>query len=299
MAGKIHYTNCPVCKSNTIKQAFTAKDYTVSNEIFAVWECSNCTLRFTQDVPDAEAIGPYYQSSAYVSHSDTKEGLINRLYHFVRSITLKSKRGLIKQDTGLEKGSLLDIGAGTGAFSHTMQEAGWQITGLEPDAAARKVALDKYNLQLQLPEQLYNLPANNFDAITMWHVLEHVHDLHGYMQRFATILKSNGKMFIAVPNYTSYDAELYKAFWAAYDVPRHLYHFSPQSMELLAQANGFTVKAFKPMWFDSFYVSMLSEPYKTGKENLLKAYWNGCMSNAKAMFNIKKCSSIIYVLSKK
>ncbi len=299
MAEKIHYTDCPACKSNTIKQVFTAKDYTVSHEVFAVWECNNCTLRFTQDVPDAAAIAPYYQSSAYVSHSDTTEGLINRLYHFVRGITLKSKRNLIKQDTELAKGSLLDIGAGTGAFSHTMQQAGWQVTGLEPDAAARKIASDKYGLQLQLPQQLYSLPTDAFDAITMWHVLEHVHDLHAYLQKFHTVLRPNGRLFIAVPNYTSHDAQVYKEHWAAYDVPRHLYHFSPQSMQLLAAANGFTVKAFKPMWFDSFYVSMLSEQYKKGKDNLLMAYWNGCISNLKTMFNVKKCSSVIYVLSKK
>ncbi|MBC7588281.1 MAG: class I SAM-dependent methyltransferase [Chitinophagaceae bacterium] len=299
MAEKINYTTCPACKSSNIKKALGAKDYTVSNEMFSIWECSNCTLRFTQDVPNATDIGPYYQSSAYISHSDTKEGLINRLYHVVRDITLKSKCNLVKQYTRLQKGNLLDIGAGTGAFANTMQQANWQVTGLEPDEHARLVATNKYSLNLQDASAIYELEANQFDAITMWHVLEHVHDLLGYLEKFSSILKPNGQLFIAVPNYTSYDAQLYKEYWAAYDVPRHLYHFSPESMEKLASSKGFTVKAFKPMWFDSFYVSMLSEQYKNGKGNLLKAYWNGCISNIKTLFNVKRCSSLIYVLAKR
>jgi 2-polyprenyl-3-methyl-5-hydroxy-6-metoxy-1,4-benzoquinol methylase len=299
MAEKIHYTNCPACNSNSINQVLNVEDYTVSHEKFAVWHCNDCTLRFTQDVPNAATIGPYYQSSSYVSHSDTKEGLINKLYHFVRSITLKSKCRLVKQFTSLQTGNLLDIGAGTGAFAHTMQQANWKVTGLEPDEIARKVAMEKFQLALEFPDKLYQLENESFDAITMWHVLEHVHDLHGYLEKFHSILKSNGKLFIAVPNYTSYDAQLYKEHWAAYDVPRHLYHFSPKSIQQLAQAKGFTVKAYKPMWFDSFYVSMLSEQYRNGKGNLLKTFFNGLLSNIKTVFDVKKCSSVIYILTKK
>jgi 2-polyprenyl-3-methyl-5-hydroxy-6-metoxy-1,4-benzoquinol methylase len=299
MAERIHYSNCPACNSSFIKEVLKAKDYTVSNEVFVVWECGNCTLRFTQDVPNAETIGPYYQSSAYVSHSDTKEGLVNRLYHLVRGITLKSKRNLIEKHTTFQEGKLLDIGAGTGAFAYTMQQANWQVTGLEPDSTARQVAKNKLNLELEPADNIYTLPSNQFDAITMWHVLEHVHDLHGYLERFAEILKPNGQIFIAVPNYTSGDAATYKEHWAAYDVPRHLYHFSPKSVEMLAASKGFKVKAFLPMWYDSFYVSMLSEQCKNGKGNLFMACWNGFTSNLKALFNVKKCSSVIYVLSKK
>lgn len=294
----IHYNNCPVCKNNNIVKSFTAKDYTVSKDLFEVWHCNNCTFRFTQNIPVVENIGLYYQSSAYISHSDTNEGFINRLYHLVRNYTLLKKRKLIQQQTKLKQGFLLDVGAGIGAFLNTMQQAGWRVTGFEPDAVARQKALQKYNLQLQSPEQLYQLNTNQFDAITMWHVLEHVHDLHGYLENFYRILKPSGRLIIAVPNYTSYDAELYQQYWAAYDVPRHLYHFSPKSMQLLAEAKGFTVKDFKPMWFDSFYVSMLSESYKNGKANLMSAVFNGLLSNLKTLFNNKKCSSIIYVLAK-
>ena len=152
--------------------------------------------------------------------------------------------------------------------------------------------------QLQSSENIYDLPSNQFDAITMLHVLEHVHDLHGYLEKFSGILKQNGTVFIAVPNYTCYDAKSYQQYWAAYDVPRHLYHFSPKSMELLAAAKGFAVKAFKPMWFDSFYVAMLSEQYKNGKNNLLKAFFIGAITTLQSLMNAKKSSSIVYVLKK-
>ena len=295
----INYTQCPVCKSADISKCLSAKDFTVTQEVFDIWHCDQCTHRFTQNIPDANSIGKYYQSAAYVSHSDTNEGLINRLYHLVRNYTLQTKRRLIEKESGLLNGNLLDVGAGVGAFTNEMKQSGWNITGLEPDETARKNANEKYQLQFQLPENLYALPENNFDVITMWHVLEHVHELHGYIETFHRILKADGTLIIAVPNYTSYDASCYKEYWAAYDVPRHLYHFSPKSMETLAQLKGFTVKAFKPMWFDSFYVSMLSEQYKNGKGNIIKAFFAGLISNIKSIGNAKNCSSVIYVMKKK
>lgn len=274
------------------------KDHTVSKEVFSIWHCSNCTARFTQDVPVAAEIGKYYQAEAYVSHTDTKKGLVNRLYHLVRNYTLQTKRKLVQKAANLPKGSLLDVGAGTGAFATAMQQANWAVTGLEPDDTARKNALTQHSLTLQDPANLFTLPAGSFDAITMWHVLEHVHELHRYLDTFNTLLKPQGALIIAVPNYTSYDATIYKENWAAYDVPRHLYHFSPQSMLTLARQHGFTIADYKPMWFDSFYVSMLSEQYKTGHNGLVKAVWNGLVSNMKAMGDVKRCSSVIYVMRK-
>jgi SAM-dependent methyltransferase len=245
-----------------------------------------------------EYIGRYYQSVNYVSHSDTKKGLVNSLYHIVRNFTLKTKRNLIRKVTGLEQGALLDIGAGTGAFANKMKRAGWDVTGLEPEEKAREHALTNYELTLQEPGELGRLPANQFDAISLWHVLEHVHQLHDYLERFLEILKPSGRLLIAVPNYTSYDAEIYKEYWAAYDVPRHLYHFSPKSMTILLEQKGFVVEQIRPMWFDSFYVSLLSEKYRKGFF-FLRPLWIALLSNIKAMKNFGKCSSVIYVIRKK
>ncbi|HWB24535.1 MAG TPA: class I SAM-dependent methyltransferase [Chitinophagaceae bacterium] len=273
------------------------KDHTVSKEIFEIWHCRACSGRFTQNVPSSAEIGGYYKAEAYVSHTDTSKGLINRMYHVVRNYTLQTKRKLVEKAAGVKKGNLLDVGAGTGAFAAAMQQAGWTVTGLEPDETARGNALTQHKLTLQNPGELFNFSPGSYNVITMWHVLEHVHELHHYLDTFHSLLALDGTLIIAVPNYTSYDAGVYKDFWAAYDVPRHLYHFSPQSMQQLAATHGFTVKQYRPMWFDSFYVCMLSEQYKNGG-GLVKAVWNGLVSNLKAMGDVKKCSSVIYVIKK-
>ena len=293
----IVYETCPNCANKNILPVITCKDYTVSGEKFEIWECKNCTQRFTQNIPGNKEIGKYYQSENYISHSDTSKGFINHLYHKVRKRTLIQKRNLIEHTTGKRTGNILDVGCGTGAFLHTMKNANWNITGLEPDKTAREKALELYNLHLDTSEKLYRLPAQTFDAITMWHVLEHVHELHAYIGQLKKILKPGGNLFIAVPNYTSYDAGVYKEYWAAYDVPRHLYHFSPQSMKKLLSSHGMKLEKMKPMWYDSVYVSMLSEQYKTRKPHPLKALMIGCISNLKTLFDTKKCSSVIYVAS--
>ena len=294
----IHYTHCPVCKSDHIAVQFPAKDFTVSQQDFPIWRCSECTAAFTQDIPSQDAIGAFYASADYISHSDTKKGFINSLYHMVRKRTLHSKLRLVINETALMKGDVLDIGCGTGAFIHTMKQAGWNITGLEPDINARKKAVELYSVQPFASDVLFEFAPSSFHAITMWHVLEHVHELHAYMKQIAKILAPGGKIFIAVPNYTSCDARTYKQYWAAYDVPRHLYHFSPKSMELLLAQYNLKLLKCKPMWFDSFYVGMLSERYKNGRGNIIRACWNGFISNLAALFNYRKCSSVIYVIGK-
>lgn len=294
----IHYTSCPVCKTELIQAQLSTKDHTVSQKEFSIWHCNSCTARFTQDVPEQDAIGVFYASDNYISHSDTKKGIVNSLYHLVRKRTLASKRRLLINEVGMMKGEVLDIGCGTGAFLQTMKEAGWAISGLEPDATARNKAAELYDIHPQEPGKLFELKPAAYHAITMWHVLEHVHELHAYIKQIGALLTPNGKLFIAVPNYTSKDADIYKEHWAAWDVPRHLYHFSPGSMEKLLSMHGLKLTGIKPMWFDSFYVSMLSEKYKNGKGNTLKAFFNGFVSNLKAWSDVKKCSSVIYIVTK-
>ena len=294
----VTYTSCPVCKSNELVEVFLVKDYTVSGEYFSIEKCKTCTLLFTQNVAEQNEIGRYYASENYISHSDTQAGLVNKLYHLIRKKTLQSKKRLIEGETEKSNGNILDIGCGTGAFLHTMKIGGWKITGLEPDENAREKAKILYGIEPQPSNNIFNLPDNNYDAITMWHVLEHVHQLHEYIGQLKNMLTDKGKIFIAVPNYTSYDAQHYGEFWAAYDVPRHLYHFSPAGMKRLVEQHGLTIKKIKPMWFDSFYVSMLSEKYKSGKGNLIKAFLMGFISNIKTLFNPDKCSSLIYIIEK-
>jgi len=291
---KIHYSACPICDSKDIHYSLTAIDHTVSKESFEIWQCNRCSGRFTQDVPAIENIGRYYQSTKYISHTNTRKGLVNQMYHRVRKITLQQKRKLVEKVSSSSKGKLLDVGAGTGMFAQTMTEAGWDVKGLEPDEGARSIAA-RSHIQLYEPSVLFSLEERSFSVITLWHVLEHVHQLHKYLEQFQKLLTSPGTLIIAVPNYTSQDAAHYGANWAAYDVPRHLYHFSPQAMQFLLEKHQFKLQSTYPQWFDSYYVSLLSEEYKNGKSNLIKGMLEGAVSNMQAMTKTKKCSSLIYV----
>lgn len=292
-----YYTECPVCKSKNFSPACEAKDYLVSQEIFQISECNECHLRFTNPIPDEDEIGKYYQSQDYISHTNTSEGLINKIYQWVRNITLVGKKNLIQKESKIKIGKILDIGCGTGEFLNGMHKAGWSVFGLEPDEGARQLAHSNYQLQIDSPAKLFELSENSLDVITMWHVLEHVHRLDDYLNQISKILKPDGALFIAIPNYTSYDANHYKNDWAAYDVPRHLYHFSPQSMKALLDRFNFKLEKMKRMPFDSFYVSMLSEKYKNG--SIINAFWVGLKSNCKALFNTERCSSSIYLIKSK
>jgi SAM-dependent methyltransferase len=294
----IHYNACPSCGSDKLQYVLKAADHTVSHETFEIWQCEICSLRFTQDVPDAAGIGPYYHSEAYISHSNTSKGVVNRLYHLVRGQTLSDKRQLIQSATRKRQGKLLDIGAGTGAFVGYMQTQGWEVTGLEPEAAARGRALEDHKVSLLDATAFDSLPDDSYDAVTLWHVLEHVHDLHRYLDKLKALVKKGGRIFIAVPNYTSYDAGVYGPVWAAYDVPRHLYHFSPDAMETLLSLHELQLHYTQPMWYDSFYISLMSEKYRNGKGNIAAAVFRGIVSNFHAFVDKSKCSSLIYVAGK-
>ncbi|MEM6343186.1 MAG: class I SAM-dependent methyltransferase [Bacteroidota bacterium] len=291
------YAQCPACRSDKIFFVLSAKDYTVSQEKFEVWHCQNCQLRFTQHIPGENEIGKYYQSEEYISHSNTSKGLINTLYQWVRNYTLGQKRKLIEKLSGRKSGALLDIGCGTGEFLGTMKTAGWQTLGLEPDEGARAQAKSQ-GVEVRETEQLFSLEADRYDVITMWHVLEHVHRLHEYLEKIYSLLKKDGLLIIAVPNYSSRDAEHYQAEWAAYDVPRHLYHFHPESMRNLIEQHGFSLEKMQHMPFDGFYVSLLSEKYRHGKSRLVPAFLQGLRSFLKSSGNSATGSSVMYMIRK-
>ena len=291
-------TNCPVCTSYAAEMVFDCKDHSISKETFLIWECKSCSHRFTYPIPAENEIGRYYEAEHYISHSDTSKGVIAKLYKAARKFTLSEKRRFVQGQTKLASGMLLDVGTGTGAFLNEMDISGWHTTGLEPDFDARQKAMTLYKLPVHEPTQLFELSQHSFDAITLWHVLEHVYDLSGYLRQFGKILKPSGLLFIAVPNYTSYDAKHYQNNWAAYDVPRHLHHFSPESMETLAHQFGFTIANRKAMWLDAFYIALLSEQYLHGRNRFIPAFLHGTVSVFNAIFNRARCSSVIYVLKK-
>lgn len=284
---------CPICQETEFNPVLKAADYTVSQEVFSIVSCAKCGFHFTNPVPEMDKIGDYYKSESYVSHSSTNKGLINKLYQRVRKHTLKQKLKLVSR---LANGrDLLDIGAGTGHFLNVCQQANWNCLGLEPDADARAFAKKEFNVTLKSTDELHQLPAGSLDVITMWHVLEHIYELRKDVEQIVKVLKEDGVLIIAVPNRNSFDAKYYKEFWAAYDVPIHLYHFVPDDIKTLFGHFKMDVTEILPMKFDAYYVSMLSEKYKGG--NILKAFFNGWRSN----FNAKEgtYSSQIYILKKK
>ncbi len=282
---KVHYLTC--------------KDYTVSCKNFDLLYLSTLDMLETFPQPKADELSGYYESDDYISHTDSKETVIDQLYQLVKKHALTNKLKLINSFKTAEK-NLLDIGCGTGDFLLICKNDGWKITGVEPNAKAKIAAKKKLTNESATEiyaeiNQLKN--ESQFDVITLWHVLEHVPNVEVYILTLKKLLKPNGILIVAVPNFKSYDANYYKQFWAAFDVPRHLWHFSKKSIQLLFAKQEMNVVKILPMWFDSFYVSLLSEKYKNGKGNFLKAFYIGLISNIKAM-STKEHSSLIYILKK-
>lgn len=270
------------------------KDHSVSGEEFQLIFNEDTEILETFPAPNEDQLSKYYKSEDYISHTDSKRNLFERVYHIIRSRALKKKLRLINS-FGNEAKQLLDVGCGTGDFLKIALTDGWTVTGIEPNEQARKIANVKTNQNVFEINHLDNLKEHSFDVITLWHVLEHLPKLDTHIQLFRKLLKPNGLLIIAVPNYKSYDAAHYKEFWAAYDVPRHLWHFSRKSINKLFQKENFTLIKTIPLIFDAYYVSLLSEKYKTGYMNPLKAFWVGLKSNYRARHN-NDYSSLIYVL---
>ena len=270
------------------------KDHSVSGESFQLRYNEDLDMLETYPQPEKDRLSEYYKSEDYISHTDTKRNLLERVYHLVRRVSLKHKLKLINTFNSDEK-TLLDIGCGTGDFLQVAQKHGWSVTGIEPDDSARQIANSKTNNAVFNISHLDELGENRFDVITLWHVLEHLPKLERHIQLFKHLLKPNGTLIIAVPNYKSYDAQIYKSYWAAYDVPRHLWHFSKHSIQELFKKVGLELVKTLPMKFDAYYVCLLSEKYKSGRMNPFKAFWFGYLSNLKGRTS-KEYSSHIYVL---
>ena len=278
----------------------TCTDHTVSNEEFDLLFDQNLEMLITSPQPKTEDLGKYYESEDYISHTDSNKSLFDKVYQRVKNYTIKQKLDLINSFQTEDK-SILDIGCGTGDFLKFCHQNNWKITGVEPNVQARNLAIEKFNVDLNQSklftsvESILRDSIDKFDVITMWHVLEHVPNLEEYISYLKKLLKPNGTLVIAVRNYKSYDAMHYGKFWAAFDVPRHLWHFSQRSIQELFLKYDMNLVTTHPMKFDSYYVSLLSEKYKTGRSNPLKAFYIGFVSNMKAATS-KEYSSLIYIL---
>jgi 2-polyprenyl-3-methyl-5-hydroxy-6-metoxy-1,4-benzoquinol methylase len=294
----VHHSECPLCSSEKIFSKFSCTDYFISKEVFGVFKCDDCSFEFTQDYPEESDIGKFYESEDYISHSDTSKGFSNKIYRLVRNIMLRKKRGIIKSVTGLDKGNILDIGSGTGHFAGTMKEAGWLVKGIEISKKARDFSINHFGLEVIAPEETDTLQGNSFDCITLWHVLEHFHNPFKYFSDITRLLKPGGICLIALPNSGSFDALHYGKYWAAYDVPRHLWHFNPVTFRIFTEKAGFMVEKVRILPADVFYISILSERYRGSRISFISGIIRAFLFSFQAIFRKHKSSSIIYIIRK-
>ena len=276
------------------------KDHTVSREKFELIFDSSLDLYYTHPQPSKQSLPHYYKSETYISHTDANKSLFDKIYQEVKKYAIGKKVALLESFEGNGK-KILDVGCGTGDFLKVASERNWEISGVEPNKQARKLALKKLSGSKSIVSDLGDLintsQSEQYDVITLWHVLEHVPNYDNYIDKLKSLLKKDGHLLIAVPNYKSYDARHYKEFWAAFDVPRHLWHFSQNAIHNIFEKHQMQVNKIIPMYFDSYYVSLLSEKFKTGKSNIFKAFWIGMLSNWKAKKS-SEYSSLIYILRK-
>lgn len=283
-----------------MEHVMTCTDFYASGEQFALCRCQECGFVFTQGAPVEAEIGRYYETPDYISHSDTKKGAMNAIYHRVRQYMLNSKARLVMRVSRCASGGrLLDVGTGTGYFANAMDARGWTVEAIEKNPQARAFAKDHFGLEVKPESALAEFAPGSFDVITLWHVMEHLEHLNETWERLKELLTSKGVLVVAVPNCSSYDAQKYGARWAAYDVPRHLWHFTPATIARMAAKHGFVMTESHPMPFDAFYVSMLTEKQTGHSFSFLRGMWVGAVAWLSAQGNKERSSSMIYVFRKK
>lgn len=288
---------CPLCGGMHLKQIIKCMDHTASKESFNIVSCETCGFTLTNPRPSQSEIGRYYDSEMYISHTNSSKGIFNWTYQTIRKLAIKQKVSLLKKESRI--GAHLDIGCGTGEFLNACKKEGFVVEGVEPSVKAKKQAEKNYKLKVSDDISLKQYKEKQFDSISMWHVLEHVTELDKTLSEINRILKSNGKLFVAVPNHKSWDAKHYKQYWAAWDVPIHLWHFSEKTISILLKKHDLSLVRSKGMMFDSFYVSLLSEEFAYGRKNPVKAFVAGIVSNLFGLFSNIGYSSMIYIFEKK
>lgn len=282
-----------------MEHTLTCVDHYASGEAFHLCRCSACGFLFTQDFPAEAEIGRYYETPDYISHSDTRKGLVNTLYHWVRTVMLGRKARLVMNEAHRWRGRLLDIGTGTGYFAHAMDERGWRVDAIEKNAQARAFAKEHFGLEVLPDDAWASLQEGAYDVITLWHVMEHLEHLNDTWERLYRLLSPKGVLIVAVPNCSSFDAHKYGGQWAAYDVPRHLWHFTPGTMQQFGAKHGFILAERHPMPFDAFYVSMLTEKYMHHNLPFVRGLLTGTLAWFSALVRKDRSSSLIYVFRKK
>lgn len=274
------------------ENTFKVKDHFLTQKEFYLNKNSEFGYLETHPIP--ENLSEFYKSENYISHTDSSKSLFEKVYQKLKLYNIRYKFSKLDHKENGKK--LLDIGCGTGDFIQFAQKKGLKVFGIEPNQKAIEIAKNKIGREGEFFDELSDTDET-FDSITLWHVLEHIPDLNRTLIEIKSKLKSEGELIIAVPNYKSFDAKFYQSFWAAYDVPRHLWHFSPEDFDRLMNHHGMKIVNKYPLLLDSFYVSLLSEKYKGNRWGIFRAMLIGTISNFLGFWN-GNYSSIIYKIKK-
>lgn len=290
-------SQCPLCGSSEPRFWASIVDHSITKEVFSLVDCERCGFRSTNPRPDSRTIGRYYQSAKYISHSDASSTIVERLYQVARRIGMRGKYRIVHQLH--PHGRILDIGCGTGSFLAYLMSRGYLVQGVEPDLKARERAIAEHGIPV-LPS-LEQVPGfEQFQVVTLWHVLEHLPDLRSSLKRIYAQLADQGVIIIAVPDRGAWDADHYKTAWAAWDVPRHFYHFRQKDVHALLREHGFELIQTRKMWLDAPYIAILSEGYMGSPKlfALLRGGLMGVCSNLISLLTNRPTSSSLYLARK-
>lgn len=290
MTYTVHHNCCPLCHCTEMALFVTTTDHLISQRQFEIVQCRKCGFLFTQDAPSDRAIASYYESTNY-QPLNTSNGFISALYGTARSIMVRWKSRLIHRHHR-KQGTLIDVGAGCGHFLAYMHRQGWNVLGCEQSDRARAEASRRWQLHLDGDVMRCDYLSWCADVITAWHAVEHIHNLHGLWERFHQWLMPDGMLVVAVPNSESDDAQHYVDRWAAWDVPRHLWHFNISSITSLARQHGFFLIDINPLPLDAVYISLLSD------QNKIPAIINGLRFALQGVTHSQHASSLVYMFKK-